>query len=102
MKIAIQNPTFIFGSPETNFNGYNVAFLRAHADFIYLTRPWEYVRYRRRLRQLNMPDIPCLFRMRALNHNVDVLLHFGGEPYLPMHRPPSRFSGMKIWHVLDY
>jgi len=102
MKIAIQNPSFIFTEPLKNFNGYNLQFLKQHTDYIYLSRPLSYFKYKKRLRELAIGHIPILLSTKSLNNYVDTLLHFSGEPYLPTHTPPKRFLGAKVWHVLDY
>jgi hypothetical protein len=101
-KIAVQNPSFIFQDAYANFNGYNLAFLQLYADAIYLTCPWHYLRYRRRLKELGLGHLKCIFSIGTLNHYADMLMHFGGEPHIPYHAPPKRFSGLKIWHALDY
>lgn len=98
MKIAVQNPLFIFADQERNFNGYNFSFLKNHAQYIYLSRPWEYNKYKTRLNHLGLSNVQIKFTSR----NLDVLIHFDGLPYHRYRKPSSKFSGLKIWHTMDY
>lgn len=104
MKIALHNPFFIFPDQSKNFNGYNFEFLKTHTDIIYLSKPWDYPKYIKRLKQLNVDKkkYEFIFSLNTLNHKADVLLSFNGEPYLNHFSPPKGFTGMKIWHTMDY
>lgn len=104
MIIALHNPSFIFEDQRRNFNGYNLEFLRRFVGVIYLSKPWHYPRYVKRLQELGIePErFRFTFTVRALNRRADALLSFNGTPYHPFHAPPAAFEGLKVYHVMDY
>ncbi len=104
MKIAIHNPKFIFQDQTKNFNGYNFEFLKNHTDIIYLSKPWHIFKYTTRLKELGVDSgkFEILFSIATLNKKADVLLSFNGMPYVKHFTPPKKFTGLKIWHTMDY
>lgn len=104
MKIAIHNPQFIFQDQTKNFNGYNFEFLKNHTDIIYLSKPWHIFKYKKRLKELgvDISKFDFVFGMSTLNQKADVLLSFNGVPYVKHFIPPKKFTGLKIWHTMDY
>lgn len=104
MKIAIHNPQFIFQNQVRNFNGYNFEFLKNHTDIIYLSKPWHVFRYKKRLTELGVDSskYEFVFSIATLNQEADVLLSFNGVPYVKHFTPPKKFTGLKIWHTMDY
>lgn len=104
MKIAIHNPQFIFQDQTRNFNGYNFEFLKNHTDIIFLSKPWHIFKYKKRLKELGLDidKFEFIFSISTLNKKADVLLSFNGVPYIKYFAPPKRFTGLKIWHTMDY
>jgi hypothetical protein len=83
---------------------YGVAYLRAYRPLIYLTRP----DYRGALKTflagkgLAIDNFEIVYTVRGLSRRADVLICLNGRPDLRPHRPPRKFSGLKITHVMDY
>lgn len=104
MKIAVQNPLFLFGDQARNFNGYNFAFFKKYVSSIYITKPWHVFRYQKRMKELGLESekYEFIYRIKTLNSKIDVLLGFDGEPYHKTRMPPKAFNGRKIWHLMDY
>ena len=104
MKIAIHNPQFIFQEQTKNFNGYNFEFLKYHTDILYLSKPWHVLKYIKRLKELDIDvsKYQFIFSLATLNQKADVLLSFNGVPYVKHFTPPQKFTGLKIWHTMDY
>ena len=104
MRIAIQNPQWICGTDSHGLHDYGVAFLRAYRPVIYLTRP----DYRTPLKAfltgkgLRIADFEIVYTVRGLNRCADALVCLNGRPDLRPHRPPRRFDGLKIYHVMDH
>jgi hypothetical protein len=108
MRVAVQNPGFLFLDQSRNYDGYNYAFLQQYRPAIYLTgwkaivsRGWK---WRQRLHALGLePDsFEFIFSTRELRRKADVLLCFNQAACLPPNRPPRDFPGLKIWHVMDF
>jgi hypothetical protein len=108
MRIAVQNPGFLFLDQRRNFDGYNFEFFTRFRPAIYLTgwkstvsRGWK---WRRRLRELGLEpgSFEFIFSPRELRRKADVLLCFNQAACLPPNQPPRAFDGLKIWHVMDF
>ncbi len=104
MKIAMHNPQFIFQNQVKNFNGYNFEFLKNYTDIIYLSKPWHIIKYIKKLKELGIDrkKYEFIFSISTLNQKADVLLSFNGVPYIKHVSPPKKFTGLKIWHTMDY
>lgn len=102
MKIAIQNPDFIFSDQNRNFNGFNFSFFKNNVEIIYVTKPIKIALYIFRMIQLkvNIFKYKYIFNVKNLNNEAGVLVSFNEPAYL--NTPPSDFKGLKIWHTMDY
>jgi hypothetical protein len=110
MRLAVQNPCFLFEDQDRNFLGFNFAFLLLYQPVIFSPKPgfarrakW-YLQWKLGLLRAGL--IPAAFRVvfdaTELNRHADVLVCFNGRPDLPYNAPPREFRGLKVWHVLDY
>ena len=106
MKIAIHSPYFLFADPEINYNGYDLAFFEQYKPAIYFPgwRRVNLLRAYKAIKQLgiNPAEIEFLFTERELNKKADTLIGFCGRPDLTGLKPPKKFRGMKVFHVMDY
>ena len=101
MKIAVQNPSFIFENQAKNFNGYNYIFLKKYCNVIFSQDPRKLNKYKNWIKE-NSLDIEIVCNTFTLNKKADVLMSFNGVPYRFFYRPPKLFRGMKIYHIMDY
>lgn len=104
MKIAIQNPDLLFREQSKNFNGFDFAFLINHTDIIYVTS-WKrflYYVYKLMKNKINPLKFKFIFNIIKLNERADILISFNEPLYLDKYQPPKDFSGLKIWHTMDY
>jgi hypothetical protein len=108
MRVAIQNPGFLFADQTRNFDGYNFAFLRKYKPALYLTgwkaRVSRGLRWRQALVRagLHPVDFELVYDVKGLSRVADVLLCFSQAACLPPNVPPRGFSGLKVWHVMDF
>jgi hypothetical protein len=108
MRVAIQNPGFLFADQRKNFDGYNFAFLKQYKPALYLTgwkaRLSRGSRWRKALSRagLRPGDFELVYDVKALSRVADVLLCFNQAACLPDNLPPREFTGLKIWHVMDF
>lgn len=101
MRIAVQNPSFIFEDQKKNFNGYNYIFLKKYCSVIYSQDPRKYGAYTKWISN-NILNIDVTYNPFALNKKVNVLMGFNGVPYRFFYKPLKSFHGIKIYHVMDY
>lgn len=108
MRVAIQNPGFLFADQAKNFDGYNFAFLKKYKPALYLTGwrarisrgfQWKQALVRAGLRA---GDYEFIYDVKALSRTADVLLCFNQAACLPGNVPPREFPGLKVWHVMDF
>lgn len=109
MRVAVQNPRFIFHDELNEVHGYAFAFLRRYRPIIYLSSwkqaSWKQAwRYSSRLHQLGMNpfNFKFVYSVRALNRLADVLVCFNGNPQREENCPLRDFQGMKVAHVQKY
>jgi len=102
LKICVQNPTFLLGDLQKNFNGYNFEFLRRYVKFIYITDLSKYFRYRQFCMNMGLKEIKFIFSVSNLNKYIDILICFNGLPHKIFHRPPKNYTGIKIFHTMDF
>jgi hypothetical protein len=102
VKIAVCNPFFLLEPASQNYNGYNLAFVKATRPLLYVSDPRfvpaiaEGLRRQRLLALL--PNITV--SVKRLNRCADVLVDFTGRP--DRRTVPEQFNGMKAVHVMDY
>ena len=116
MKIVVQNPYFLFGVQEKNFNGYDFEFVRQFQPTLFF-QPSQYNHYlKRKIYELILRrKVDDLRRRLGLSEGVlnvvfsqeelkkfDVLICFNGRSDLPHQAPPVAFPGLKVFHVMDY
>lgn len=102
LRIAVQNPIFIFDDQSRNFNGYNYKFVEKYCDYIFLyARPWHYFKYKKKLKELGWKKKIVLTIIR-LNKVADALLCFNGRPYLKPNEMTNKVKVKKIFHVMDF
>lgn len=106
MRFAVQSPYFLFADPNKNFTGYDFEFFKLYKPAIYFPgwRKINLLRVYKRMKELglNPQDYSFVFSIAELNRKADVLLGFCGRPDLPALKPPKKFKGLKIYHVMDY
>lgn len=108
MRVAIQNPGFLFADQTRNFDGYNFSFLRRYKPALYLTgwkaRASRGLRWKQALVRagLHPGDFELVYGVKALSRVADVLLCFNQGACLPTNIPPRAFTGLKVWHVMDF
>ena len=100
--ICVQNPVFIFDDQKRNFNGYNFKFVEKYCDSIYLyARPWHYLKYKKKLKELGW-NKKLYLTLAGINKNTNILICFNGCPFEKRNSPNARYSGLKIFHIMDY
>lgn len=104
MKIAIQNPRFLFEESSSRIHSYGFEFLRIFHPAIFLTNWSQIWSYTKRLRQLGLNPLSFKFLMSqgALNRHADVLICFNGDLADPSNCPTGHFQGLKIAHVGEF
>lgn len=101
MTIAIQNPMF---SGAAGVNGWIIHFLKTYKPVFYVS----HLRYMPRLMHffyrfgLNPFEYKIIFSIKQLNATADALICFNGLPYAESNRPVRKFTGLKIYHVMDF
>ena len=88
MRIAVQNPSFIFEDQEKNFNGYNYIFLKKYCSLIYSQDLRKYSAYKKWIRNNDL-SIDVTYNPFVLNKRIDVLIGFNGVPYRFFYKPPK-------------
>jgi hypothetical protein len=105
MRIAVHNPRF-FSDPATNYNGYNLAFVRLFKPLIFLSgrTRGRLFRIRRQMQAcgLDPRDYTFLLTESSLRQQADVLINFNGFPCARGNGPIRRFDGLKLWHAFEY
>jgi Glycosyl transferases group 1 len=105
MRLAVHNPRF-FTDPASNYNGYNLAFVRLFRPLIFLnglTRG-RLLRIQGQMRACGLDPTTFEFILteRALNRRADVLINFNGFPCVRGNAPVRGFRGLKIYHAFEY
>ena len=101
MRIAVQNPSFIFDNQKKNFNGYNYQFIMKYVEVFYITDFRKLEEYKKWIHDFKR-EAEIVYSVGELNKKADVLMCFSGVPYSFFYKPPRRFRGLKIYHVMDY
>jgi hypothetical protein len=108
MRVAVQSPNFLFADPAQSFTGYDIAFARQHAAVIYLPGwKWRLTRGRGYQALLERHGIgkdryEFAFSAGELRRKADALVCFNYLPHAAGNQPPRRFSGLKVWHTMDF
>ena len=102
MRIAVQNPSFLLGDQERNFNGYNFKFVEKYCDVIYVPRLLSVRHYIRLIHRMGWKNKKICVSPRQLNKMADVLMCFNGGAYSTEGKPVQDFHGLKIYHVMDF
>lgn len=108
MRIAVQSPNFLFADPARSFTGYEIAFARQHATVIYLPGwKWRLTRGRGYQALLERHGIgkdrfEFAFSAGELRRKADALVCFNYLPHAAGNQPPRGFSGLKVWHTMDF
>ena len=102
MKIAVidpQNLVVFFGS---NVHAYIVEFLKRYRPILFLSGYKYIYRFLRFMRsaRLNISDFEVIFTLGSLNSRADVLLYLHGGVY-KYSKYLRKFSGLKIYHLMD-
>ncbi|OHA71211.1 MAG: hypothetical protein A3E07_00340 [Candidatus Wildermuthbacteria bacterium RIFCSPHIGHO2_12_FULL_45_9] len=101
MNIALHNPMF---SGASGLHGWILEFIKAYkpafyiSDMRYLPRFFYFMHHH----HLNPLHFKLLFSVKELNSYADVLVCFNGHPYRQDSKPIKDFSGLKIYHLMDY
>jgi hypothetical protein len=108
MKIVFQNPqltsdTMRSSSQFPGMHDYAVEFLRKFRPAVRIWPLKRFVRWYQFLRRKRLPltGWTYVFSEREVQ-NYDVWLSLTGNSTLPVSRPPTKFSGLKVHHVMDY
>lgn len=101
MRIAVQNPTFIFEDPSNLAAGYAWQFIKHYRPAIYLTEWAQVWAYCKRLKSLGLNPFSFKFLLseKALNRHAQVLVCFNGQVYDERNCPAKSFTGLKVAHV---
>ncbi|MEW5701518.1 MAG: glycosyltransferase [Candidatus Zixiibacteriota bacterium] len=103
MKLAVQNPHWIYLTDSRQTHDYGVEFLRLYKPLLFLSRAEDRPLLSRFLeaKHLSADDFEVTHSVSVLNREADVLLCFNGFPHIPPHEPVRRFAGLKIYHIMD-
>lgn len=97
LRIAVQNPQFIFADQSRNYNGYNYVFFQKYVSVVYrLTMTGS------REDEKKLYGKKIVYSPEELNELADVLICFNGEPYVYGNEPEKDFTGLKIYHAMDF
>jgi hypothetical protein len=110
MRVAIQNPMFLYGDMARNYTGYTVEFARLAKPVIYLPglKNWlsrgAAFKYRLQTKSamFGIRDFDFAFSEAELNRKADVLVCFNGFPYRELDRPARGFRGLKVYHAFEF
>lgn len=99
-KIVVYNPIVLLGGKSTEFHGYAVEFIKNYVDYIYIADPRIMRKIKNKMREL-MPQKKIKYTMsiRECTCNCDVMVGFNIWRF---ERRLHKFSGFKIFHLLDY
>lgn len=104
MRVAIQNPMFTAAYGSIGIHDYVIDFVREFRPIIYLSGPALYYQWLKfaHKNKLGIRDWKIVYSAKKLNNAADVLISFSGMPSERYNRPPKEFSGLKIFHIMDY
>lgn len=98
LRIAVQNPVFLFRDQERSYTGYDFVFFRKYASIAYrCTAPVDCAE-----KEAVLSGKKTLFCAEDLEREADVLVCFNGEPYLFGNEPERNFHGLKVYHTMDF
>ena len=91
-------------SGARGLHGWILEFVKLYKPAFYISNAKYLPRlmYFFRTHQLNPLQFKFIFSRKGLNAYADVLLCFNGHPYKEESKPVKDFSGLKIYHLMDY
>lgn len=107
IRIAIQNPIFIFQNQKRNFNGYNYLFFQEYVSVIYVTDYKRYFKYKLKLKELYKKrliknNIKIILNPFKLKKESEILINFSGRIDKFLKGLPRIYEGLKVCHLMDY
>lgn len=103
MKIVVQNPHLTSDTWASGINDYVVEFLRIFRPAIRITPPHRYIKWIRFLRKKRLPLTGWNYVLSTSELNrYDVWISFNGTSMILHDEIPAHFSGLKLYHVMDY
>ena len=103
MRVAVEEPSFLLfeGDITQNFYGYQKYYTQKYAEVIYTHKLRTAVRYRLKLKKLNMQNnVKIVISERKLNKYADVLIGF--NTYRDKTNGVEKFNGIKIYDIRDH
>ena len=110
MRLAVQSPVFLYGNLGSSYTGYDSEFVKQFRPIIYLPGAGSSVtrgalfkyRLKKRGGGVDWRDFDYAYSEAELNRKADVLICFNGGPHEKRNAPARRFSGMKVYHAMEY